>query len=77
MPTPIANKNRAGLMGPEQVRTLGDKVEQGAITAAVSAETTARNAAIAAEASARDAAIASGCADAVRRALNHTIWIAG
>lgn len=35
MPTPVANKSRAGLMGPEQVKLLAGKADQTALDAAV------------------------------------------
>ncbi|MCQ4630944.1 hypothetical protein GB927_012900 [Shinella sp. CPCC 100929] len=41
MPTPVANKNRAGLMGPEHVKQLDGKADQTALDAAA---TTAANA---------------------------------
>lgn len=68
MPTPVANKNRAGLMGPEHIKQLDGKLDQAAVTSTV-------NTAVAVEATARNAAIATAADDAVRRALNHTIWM--
>lgn len=58
MTTPVANKNRTGLMGPEHVRSLDRKAEQSAVDTAISAEAAAR-------------------AEAERRAIYKTRWIAG
>ncbi len=66
MKTPVANKNRTGLMGPEHIRRLDGKADQTAVAAAVAGET-----------SARTTAIAAAIETAVRRALYNTRWIAG